>query len=396
MRTLQRTFRAGTIMALATVMALAISTACNSDEPRPTEEPDNTQSELMERLDRMSGDIAILRREAEKSGRQPAETTPLTTTPAPTAEAPTETATEAPAPTKAAPPTPSGPGICGRSPEIQREILDQIDVPLCQVTTTAELFRIEGLSSSLRMETVRSGDLGGLVNVKEMTLTARYLEPGGLSGLENLEELELTVYTYGSIAPGALQDLNKLERLTIDATNPDGSEEDTLALPDFDYLPSLEHLEIEESIPLDETSSPETVFMNLPSLRSLKAKVTAEVREGDSEGTISIISSGTFKNNPNLKSVRLKGGNGKFPVELPEDLFSKNPVLEEAVFEGNFRAPRNTFEHLEHLKSLWLEVYRVDGKQIEQEIILHESSPQYNLITYGNEHPSGWELVESE
>ena len=73
MKTLQRTFRAGTIMALAAVMALAISTAaCSSDEPRPTEEPDNTHSELLERLDQVNADIAALRREVEESGRQPA------------------------------------------------------------------------------------------------------------------------------------------------------------------------------------------------------------------------------------------------------------------------------------------------------------------------------------
>ena len=73
MQTLRRAFGAGTLTALAAVMALAISTAaCSSDDPRPTEEPDNTHSELLERLDHMSEDIAVLRREAEESGRQPA------------------------------------------------------------------------------------------------------------------------------------------------------------------------------------------------------------------------------------------------------------------------------------------------------------------------------------
>ena len=72
MQTLRRAFGAGTLTALAAVMALAISTACSNDEPRPTEEPDNTHNELLERLDQMSEDIAVLRREAEESGRQPA------------------------------------------------------------------------------------------------------------------------------------------------------------------------------------------------------------------------------------------------------------------------------------------------------------------------------------
>ena len=394
MKTLQRTFRAGTILALAAVMALAISTACSNDEPRPTEEPDNTQSELMERLDRMSGDIAVLRREAEESGRQPAETAPLTTTPAPTAEAPTETATEAPAPTTAAPPTPSGPGICGRSPEIQREILDQIDVPLCQVTTTAELFRIEDLSSSLRMETVRSGDLGGLVNVKEMTLTARHLEPGGLSGLENLEELELTVYTDGSIAPGAFQDLNKLERLTIGTRGT--SKPDTLTLPDFDHLPNLERLEIKEPITMDEASSPQTVFKNLPSLEHVIARIPVRDYNNSETSTVKV-SGGVFKNNPSLKSVRLQAGHfDEISMELPEDLFSENPLLDEVRIEGNFRVPKNTFAHMENLGSLRLAGVVSNGERQEHEIVLHESSPLYNLITYGNEHPSGWELVEFE
>ena len=54
--------------------------------------------------------------------------------------------------------------------------------------------------------------------------------------------MELTVYTYGSIAPGALQGLNNLETLQIKTSKPYSAPEDTLTLPEFDLLPKLKNL----------------------------------------------------------------------------------------------------------------------------------------------------------
>ena len=105
------------------------------------------------------------------------------------------------------------------------------------------------------------------------------------------------------------------------------------------------------------------------------------------------LSGETFKNNPNLKSVRLRGGKSNLQVELPEDLFSENPLMEEIELNGYFQIPENTFAHLQKLETLRL---KKDRKWEDHIIVLHESSPQYNLIIYGSDHPSGWKLVESE
>ena len=137
------------------------------------------------------------------------------------------------------------------------------------------------------------------------------------------------------------------------------------------------------------------MFKNFPSMEYLIAEFQGDVSQ-ESERTYFPISSELFKHNPSLKSVKWKAGYQKLSVELPEDLFAENPLLEEIIIDGNFSLPKNTFAHLENLKHIWLQEYIGAGHSKRHQFVLHESSPQHNLIKYGSDSPNGWTLLESE
>ena len=434
--------------------AIAVTVACSGEQPPPTHRPQTSDRNLSKTIEAMASETETLHTKVANPSPQTSdqnlsktieamasETETLHTkvaNPSHTASVvtllqgqetlpPHEASVETPTPAAITAPTPEGPGICGRSPKTQREILDRLNLQLCHLATNDQLFRIENFA--LKMETVRNGDFDGLVNVKSTALTAKHIETAGLSGLENLQTLQLTINTNGSISPGTFQGLNNLETLeiTVDGNgsispgafqsltnldslriNPLESRQlypsenyhksgDTLTtLPDFDHLPSLKRLEITNPIPMGGASSTDTLFKNLPILEYLIAEFQGDVSL-ESERTYFTISSGLFKHNPSLKSVKLKAGHNNLSVEIPGDLFAENPLLEEIIIDGQFRLPKNTFAHLQNLKHLRLGAYYTgDGGSKGHQIGLHESSPQHNLITSGKDHSTGYTLVESE
>ena len=87
--------------------------------------------------------------------------------------------TNTPTPVEAMKPT--GPGICGRSPEIQRTLLAHLNISLCHAVTTPELFRITEFG--VAMNSAQQGDFEGLVNVQHMSISANKFEPRALRGL---------------------------------------------------------------------------------------------------------------------------------------------------------------------------------------------------------------------
>lgn len=89
----------------------------------------------------------------------------VTPTPQPTAR-PTSTPTPQ---AQSIPATPAGPGICGRTPEVQQAIIDRLQIPSCQLITTAELYRIRDLGE-IRVPELRAGDFYGLVNLYELKI----------------------------------------------------------------------------------------------------------------------------------------------------------------------------------------------------------------------------------
>ena len=396
MTALLRTAKAAilsTLAGLATAVML-LSAGCGGEESQPVEMRDDGQAAMEQKLDRMSTKVAVLEKENEQARaagymEEPDEPTAAPDTPV------DGTATITVQPTISAAPTPTAPGICGRSPQIQYKLLATLNLELCQVTTNDELYRIQTLQ--VKMQTARSGDFDGLVNVKSIELTAWNIEPAGLSGLSSLEHMTLSLNKYGSVAPGAFQGLNKLETLWISPNSSSSSspEKELLTMPAFDHLPSLKTLKTGISIPLDQASSQETIFRNLPNLEILVTQ--SLVIPGDEPGDTKFLTPNKlFDNNPNLKSIQLTFGDEDAQVRLPESLFSNNPLLEMITIGGNFRVQLNTFKHLEKLRELRLEEYRTNEGEMWHEIELNESSPLYNLITYGSERTSGYALPEKE
>ena len=243
-------------------------------------------------------------------------------------------------------PTPNGPGICGRSPEVQRTILENLKINLCRVVTQGELFRITTLG--VKMDAAKAGDFHGLVNLDRFGAEIKDVEPGGFSGMKNLKEMYLTVYTYGSIAPGAFQGLNNLEKLTINISKPDSEQENTLTLSDFDHLPSLKHLEMESIPRLYAETVSHKLLANLPSLESVRMGLLMRKSESDKEIESDIhIPEELFAANRMLKTAVIgfedrKGEHGAYPRE---------PVQEQLIAAGSEDIRERHNDPYKHLPS---------------------------------------------
>ena len=392
---------------LLITLILMLTLACSGDDPTPAPETDQIQEELLRTIERMSEEMDSLKQRMEESKRtkdaeeasvQEDETalTPATT-PLPTST-----------PQMAAIPTPSGPGICGRSPEVQKAILESLKVSLCRVVTEGELFRITRLE--VEMDTAKAGDFHGMVNVEVLGIQATNVEPGALTGLESLKKLQLTIKDDGSIGTGAVQGLQRMEEMTLTVA-PNGliepgafkglSNLETLQVslgetPDFDGMPNLKHIKIQWYEMETVSSAP---FGNLPNLESAEISIGFEVSDDDKVKRDFHIPSKMFKNNPNLKKIQLDiSAPERVRVNFPEELFSNNPLLEEIRVDfRRARWPKNTFEHLEKLKELDLHEYLNEEGQWEySELALHESSPLYSVLTLTGRQPKGFKLDEQE
>jgi len=97
----------------------------------------------------------------------------VTTTPRPTAR---PTATPAPE-ARFIPPTPSGPGICGRTPEVQQALIETLKIASCRLITEHELYRIRDLPD-IRAPELKAGDFAGLVNLYSLSVEVQRSEDG--------------------------------------------------------------------------------------------------------------------------------------------------------------------------------------------------------------------------
>ena len=379
--------------ALLLVLILMLSLACSGDDPTPAPETDQTQQELLRTIERMGQEIDSLQQEMEEpketkdadeaSDREEETALRPATTPLPTST-----------PELAVIPTPSVPGICGRSPEVQKAILVSLNINLCRAVTEDELFRIT--TFGVKMNTAKAGDFHGLVNVKELGLEIRDVEPGGFSGMTSLKEMHVTVYTYGSIAPGAFQGLGSLEKLTINTSKPYPEPEDTLTLPDFDQLPSLKYLEMKDAQILFAGTLSGNLLANLPSLESIQMWLQLKESESDEDTELDIhIPKGLFAANRMLKIavINVQDRRGT-TVHIPEALFRNNSSLEEVSIGGRHQViPTNTFRRLTKLERL--RVLGTPDGEVHQ-LNLSEKSPLYNKVKYGGESTQGYKVLDAQ
>ena len=402
MATRHRT-RAFTLLATALFAALALASiaGCTGDEEQTPTPSATGQDELSERLDRIEEALARIQADMEK-GNQTSTPDSQVRTPqaASRAPAPLPTTTASPTtpePTATAEPTPTftvqGPGICGRSPEVQYAILERLGTSLCQATTVPELFRITG-EFGVEMDTVRAGDFVGLVNVQRLEVRAGGVEPGGFDGLLNLKELELRLSASTDITTESFSGLDSLESLTLEISRPDQEEPEAAPLPPFPRLPNLKLLRVLGIHNPENDQLPGSVFKELPALESVEMTVyyigTVNDWGGDFRIPVDL-----FEGNPDLREVSYSKQSGpeEMTLQVPATLFAQNPLMERISFRDSLtRIPRDMFSHLETLEELYLsERYTSEGS-MRHEIALSTLSPLYNKITYGNEYPNGYIL----
>lgn len=367
----------------AAVLALALSAACARAEPSEQE-----IQATIKALDERIAMLEAIKAEHDAGNEARARPTPagglsrlLPSTRTPTeAPAPTAapTATTVPTATPFALPTPSGPGICGRSPEVQQAILMTLKSTSCRYVTTDELYRVTRLPNLA--SPLEAGDLYGLVNLEELTIistddasalppgtftgsaidrltvkgtnNAPALLPAGTFASSAVEELQLTDTTIEqstfagagithlrlvnpALQSGALDGLTGMETLIIDGA------ESLPTIPTED-LKSLKQLDIQFSEPLP--NIPTNYLEHFPQLRkfSLKGSLYGGIHYeklpmGDDPGRTYDIPTSLFRDNQLLKAVDLSisayhssFGHANYTVTAPV-----NPVA--------------TLEHLEYL-----------------------------------------------
>ena len=161
-------------LCIPAVIALCLLlTACFGSEPPPTRDSNRTPSQTNEALQAQLQELQTQTADAILSGSPDAN---ATSTPAAPRSTPRRTAattpqtetTQAPA-ALLPPPTPSGPGICGRTPEVQTTLLDKLKIASCRLITDEELYRIRSLPT-IKPPDLRQGDFAGLVNLQTLTI----------------------------------------------------------------------------------------------------------------------------------------------------------------------------------------------------------------------------------
>ena len=91
-------------------------------------------------------------------------------------------------------PTPvtiAGPGICGRTPEIQNALINELNIASCRAINDTELYRVREISFDT--ESIKPGDLTGFVNLKTLSISGlnEPMMPGVFAGLESLTSLHI-------------------------------------------------------------------------------------------------------------------------------------------------------------------------------------------------------------
>ena len=262
------------LIAAMTAAVIVATTACSGEQPQPTATPQATDERPMQTIDAMAHEIAALQTKAAVP-TETAEPDEPEHTPQLQPNEPPESPQPTPPPTTVIIPTPSGPGICNRSPAIQEAILLTLKATSCRTVTEAELYRIQCFRNirhdcenprlSWRKAEPRPGDFSGLVNLRNLeTRTISPIRPNTFAG-SSITNLKLTA---PSIDKGAFQGA-QIESLELH----------TEGIPSKGTLPaSLKHLQISTTAALEPMTGNE--FEDLINLEWLTIDIKrAEGRE---------------------------------------------------------------------------------------------------------------------
>ena len=248
------------------------------------------------------------------------------------------------------------------------------------------------------MNTVRTGDFLGMVNVQKLEVRAKGVEPSGFAGLQNLKELELRLLASTDITTESLAGLESLESLLLEISSPDREGPVAAALPPFPNMPNLKSLRALGIHNPENDQLPGTLFKELPALESVEMSVYYIGTVNDWGGNFQLPGD-LFDGNHNLREVYYSKQSGpeEMTLQVPATLFDQTPLLERiSIRDSLTRIPNDMFSHLEKLEELYLEARYTDEGWENHEITLSNLSPLYNKITYGNEYPNGYVLEGME
>lgn len=313
---------------MATLAAALISSlillGC-SGQGQATAEPGESNEELTTKLDDVTKGNATLRAEledvAEENTALRAELDDLKSRVADKGETVQES--PAPGPTPMSRATSAGPGICERTPEVQQLIVDTLRIMSCRLITEDELYRItawrsfEGVPfNHVQASTLQAGDFDGLVNMRELKVSAQVIEAGTFAGMR-FEHLtvyinhgtssgEISLDKQGAIENGAFDGAH-VDHLTIRLAHREGG-------PEYGYyeavqLPSLPATLKGLLITGDLRRLDWTVFQALPELEYLTLSHDQERPDWNSDVrppiTI-VLPADAFAENHKLQSLYLK------------------------------------------------------------------------------------------
>ena len=340
------------LLSMAATIILAVAVACSGNEPQPTNEPGRNEPGRNEQgpsqtIEAMTQELAALKTETAGSQSNPDG-------PRPTARIQPTSARSTPTSEPTTPPTaiviapPTGPGICGRTPEVQGALLTALGLHQCSVVTGPELLRIRDLGVGGSLKT---GDLSGLHNLKTLSVSLEGAEPaaGLLEDLRSLETLNIWV-SHTHPPHKLLKGLTSLESLDLKVSG-EGAWNLQGMLNDTGNLRIL-HINSEGSLPMGPGSySPVHVQEgDLAGLHSLENLVI---------GVVASLDSNVFEGLDSLRYVKLRGASSygepvsDYPT-FPASLLKDSPSVESwsvDLFQPVEEMPLATLEQLCRINS---------------------------------------------
>ena len=384
---------------LLIALILMLTLACSGDKTPAAPETDRAQQELLHTIERMDKEMEALRQEMVESKRAKQDDRPDTGKVQATQD-PERTSTTEPATTPTSEQEPTAEagrqdlqGICYRTPELQEVILETLDVDLCQVVNTHELYRIRTLS--VNTPSVKEGDFEGLVNVGSLGLSTGLIEANGLRGLTGLKELSLSVQVMDRLLTESFSGLKSIKELEISARS---NEHIGGHLPELPELPNLKHLKIYKMRPTVPGEGATSPFRNLGNLETLDLTLVFGHEATGTRTEPYQIPATLLKGSRKLKEIQIETWvmpNGH-EIQLPEDIFKENPALErvEIRYPRTF-IERQTFRHLDNLKELKV-INRTSWDPVKYpELVISKKSPLYESIKSGETKPSRYLTMEA-
>ena len=178
-------------------------------------------------------------------------------------------------------PTPvtiAGPGICGRTPEIQNKLINELRIPSCRMINDTELYRVREISFDT--ESIKPGDLTGFVNLKTLRISGlnEPMTPGVFAGLESLTSLHIPMNEPMTL--GVFVGLKSLTSLHIDMKLLEEEKTAAFGAKAFQGMPELKQLTIQNRSEKPPLLFGENAFQGINHLKVLNVNGYASIESG--------------------------------------------------------------------------------------------------------------------